>query len=305
MTKKNTSSLEITESNSTMTKLDLHQAVTNQIISSMERAQKCEIPWKAGASSTPMSIASEKAYKGINILVLWSVAQEMNYASGVWGTYKQWAAKGGQVRKGEKSTRVVFYKTYEKEKVNGEKEARFAASTFRVFNASQVEGIAPEELPCLAIVRPDIEEFAKRTGAEIQTDEGSAYYNPLRDFIGMPAQERFFGDGCEDATESYYSTLLHELVHWTGHKDRCDRDTQKRFGDKGYAMEELVAELGAAFLCAELGISSEPRKDHASYLASWLQVLKSDPKAIFTAASAASKAVGYLTSLQEDCRAAA
>jgi antirestriction protein ArdC len=126
-----------------------------------------------------------------------------------------------------------------------------------------------------------------------------AFYRPADDIIQMPERERFLGTETSTPTEAYYGTLLHELTHWTGAKKRCDREFGKRFGDQAYAMEELVAELGAAFLCADLGISVTPRQDHAAYIDNWLSVLKADKKAIFTAASKAAQASDYLAGLQD------
>lgn len=141
------------------------------------------------------------------------------------------------------------------------------------------------------------EAFVAATGADIRHGGNHAFYRFPDDFIQMPERERFMGTETSTATESYYGTLLHE-THWTGCAKRCDREFGKRFGDDAYAVEELVAELGAAFLCDDLGITLEPRPDHAAYLDNWLKVLKADKKAIFTAASQAAKATDYLAGLQ-------
>jgi antirestriction protein ArdC len=141
---------------------------------------------------------------------------------------------------------------------------------------------------------PDVDGFVARTGAAIVHGGNRACFVPKLDEIHMPPRELFTGSATSSATEAYYSTLLHELVHWTGPAHRCDRDLSGRFGTEAYAMEELVGELGAAFLCAELRIAVEPRADHAQYLAHWLNVLKADKRAIFTAASKAGEAVAFL-----------
>jgi antirestriction protein ArdC len=170
-----------------------------------------------------------------------------------------------------------------------------------VFNADQVDGFEAPPLPepkDPAQILDRAEAFIAATGADIRHGGNRAFYRFPDDFIQMPERERFMGTETSTATESYYSTLLHELTHWTGSAKRCDRAFGKRFGDEAYAVEELVAELGAAFLCADLGITLEPRADHAAYIDNWLKVLKADKKAIFTAASQAAKATDYLAGLQ-------
>jgi antirestriction protein ArdC len=140
--------------------------------------------------------------------------------------------------------------------------------------------------------------FVAATGAIIHHGGGRAYYRPSTDSIHLPPREAFIGTPRSTPAESYYSTLCHEMTHWTSAEARCNRQLGKRFGDQAYAMEELVAELGAALLCADLHITDEPRPDHAQYLASWLAVLKTDKKAIFTAALKASEATAFLAALQ-------
>jgi antirestriction protein ArdC len=142
------------------------------------------------------------------------------------------------------------------------------------------------------------EAFVAATGASISHGGGRAFYRPATDSIQLPPREAFVGSPTSTPAEAYYSTLLHELTHWTSAPSRCNRELGKRFGDDAYAIEELVAELGTAFLCADLGITDEPRADHAQYLAAWLSILKADKKAIFTAASKASEAAAFLAALQ-------
>jgi antirestriction protein ArdC len=169
-----------------------------------------------------------------------------------------------------------------------------------VFNADQIEGWrAPEErrLGLVGAIET-AEQFVANTKAEIRHGGDRAFYRQKDDFIQVPDMDLFTGTPTSSPTESYYAVLLHELTHWTGHKRRLDRDLTGRFGDESYAMEELVAELGAAFLCADLGISNGPRDDHAAYVANWLKVLKNDKKAIFTAASKAGQAADYLSRLE-------
>jgi antirestriction protein ArdC len=171
-----------------------------------------------------------------------------------------------------------------------------------VFNAAQVDGYqpdatAPEAAPIDPIAEAD--RLVAATGATIRIGGEEAYFAPKADYIAMPSQSRFTGTATSSATEGWYSTLLHELTHWSGHESRLAREFGKRFGDDAYAMEELVAELGAAFLCGDLGITVEPRPDHADYIGHWLRILKGDRKAIFTAASAANKAAEYLRAFSE------
>ena len=226
-------------------------------------------------------------------MALWAYAEESGYSSGVWGTYRQWSEAGAQVRKGEKAAFVVFYKEleYAAESETGETETatRLFARATPVFAAEQVDGYqAPAiDTPPATVVTPieRAEAFVVKTGAPIHHGGNRAFYRPSTDSIQLPPREAFIGTATSTAAEAYYSTLLHELTHFAGHETRCNRQFGKRFGDQAYAIEELVGELGAAFLCADLGISDEPRADHAQYLASWLSVLKADKKAIFTAAS--------------------
>ena len=290
----------------TKDRFDIHQHITNQIITSIEQgAGDFQLPWHQGGGivSRPTNIASKKAYRGVNIVALWAASQACGFSSGIWGTYRQWSEAGAQVRKGEKSSYVVFYKELEFAQEDGtDPETRLFARAAPVFAAEQVEGFVGEPTGDRAEIEPidAAEAFVRATGAAIAHGGTRAYYRPSTDSIQLPDRTAFVGTATSTAQESYYSTLLHELTHWTSPEQRCNRTLGKRFGDDAYAMEELVAELGAAFLCAELGIALEPRLDHAQYLTSWLSVLKADKKAIFTAASGASKAVEFLSRTAAD-----
>ena len=285
-------------------RFDVHQHITDQIVSAIEAgAGAWQMPWhqSSHALTRPKNIASGNAYRGINILALWVAAEASGYEHGLWGTYKQWQEKGAQIRKGEKSSVIVFYKELERtsEHEPGETEKVLFARASRVFNAAQVDGFTPPEgeaMPTEDRVTPieAAETFTAGTGAKIAIGGDRAFYRPSEDAITMPGRPRFVGTETTSPTEAWYSTLLHELTHWTGARHRLDRDLSGRFGSDSYAMEELVAELGAAFLCAELGITASPRPDHAAYLAGWLKLLKADKKAIFSAASSASRATDYL-----------
>lgn len=288
---------------------DIHQQVTDTIIRSIEAgAGTWQMPWHRSGEglNRPVNIDTHQRYRGINILNLWVAGEVSGFSSGVWGTYRQWQNRGCQVRKGEKGSLVVFYKELEFEAEDPstgetELEKRLMARASTVFNAQQVDGYEPEPLPVPENpVMPidQAEALVAATKATIRHGGSRAYYNRGTDHIQMPERERFLGSETSTPTEAYYGTLLHELTHWTGHKSRCEREFGKRFGDNAYAMEELVAELGAAFLCADLGIAPQPRPDHAAYIDGWLNALKADKKAIFTAASQASKAAEYLAAMQ-------
>jgi antirestriction protein ArdC len=286
-------------------RFDIHQHITDQIVVAIVKgAGEFRLPWhrSAGNIMRPTNIASKNAYRGVNILTLWASADEKGYSSGTWGTYKQWGEVGAQVRKGEKAAYVVFYKevTVDDEE-SDEAVTRLFARATPVFAAEQVDGFTAPIIETPATVISPIEQaeaFVVKTNASITHGGSRAFYRPSTDSIQLPPREAFIGTATSTPGEAYYSTLLHELTHWTSAEARCNRQLGKRFGDDAYAMEELVAELGAAFLCADLGVTDAPRPDHAQYLDSWLTVMKADKKAIFTAASKASEAVTFLASLQ-------
>ena len=283
---------------------DVHAAVTSKIITAIEEgAGAFQLPWieRSGrALARPINVASEARYNGVNVLALWIEALAQGFTSGLWGTYRQWQALGGQVRKGESSSLIVFYKmmTERDEDQEDPGRRRMFARTSRVFNACQVEGLEPTvTAPATRTIVESLkraEALVRGVGAEVCEGADLACYLPAKDAILIPSRDHFVGSSTSSPTESFYATLCHELVHWSGAKLRLDRDLTGRFGSQAYAMEELVAELGAAFLCADLGVCPEPRRDHAAYIQSWLAVLKSDKRAIFTAASKASQASTWL-----------
>lgn len=284
------------EKSSTQT---VYQTLTDQIVAAIEAgAPRFEMPWHRG-QPRPVNVASGNRYRGINVLALWVAQEARGYASGTWGTYRQWQAQGAQVRKGERASTVVFYKDVERDaEEDGEQPRRaFVAVASGVFNAEQVSGHTPPETgtpPDPVQVLAQVEAFVSATGARVETRGQDACYSPHQDRILMPSRPLFTGSATSSPTEAYYSTLLHELTHWTGHPDRLNRQLKNRFGTEAYAMEELVAELGAAFLCADLAVSLVPRPDHAAYIQGWLTVLKRDTRALFTAASQASAACDHL-----------
>lgn len=283
---------------------DLHQRITNQIIAAIEvGAGDYQMPWNpklctGPAIGLPHNPVGHYAYHGINIVALWASQQHSGYATAEWATFRQWQAAGAQVRKGEKGTLTVFFKASGAGQQSAESDEQglrrhFIAKAAYVFNAAQVDGFIPSAPPELPPIERHaaVETFIKASRASIYHDNRQACYIPSKDEIHLPP------DGAFKDAQGYYSVALHELVHWSGHASRCDRELRNRFGTEAYAVEELIAELGAAFLCAELGISPEPRIDHARYIESWLRILKDDKRAIFTAAAKANQAVVYLQSL--------
>jgi len=288
------------------TRNDLHTNITNQLIAAIEaNPGKPVLPWRrsGGLSSLPANITSGKTYNGINILNLWAAAHVRGYELPVWGTYKQWTDAGCQVRRGEKASLVIFYREFESQAEPDDKDDNGKRRVMRgsaVFNANQVDGYTPPPAPPSLgpIARLETaDRFTTATGADIRHGGSMAYFQPDTDHIQMPEEGLFTGTETITREQGYYAVLVHELVHWSGAKRRLHRDMTGRFGSKSYAAEELVAEIGAAFLCCELGITQDVRPDHAQYLATWLQLLKSDPRAIFTAAARASEAATYLRNL--------
>jgi len=284
-------------------KNDVYQQVTNQIIEAIEAGtSKFQLPWHRLNVGVPVNVASGKHYNGINVVALWAQEMHKGYDASLWGTYKQWAEKGAQVKKGEKATRIVFYKSLEVEhEESGEAKEIPMARMSLVFNVSQVEGYA-QELPNTEPVNDltEVNHFIAATGADIEHLGQTACYIPSQDKILMPEKHLFKGTDNKNATDSYYATLLHELTHWTGAKQRCNRALETNRDKESYAFEELIAELGAAFLCGELGIACEGRDDHAAYIAIWLEAMKGDSKLIFKAATQARKAVDFLKTLQDN-----
>lgn len=289
-------------------KLDVHQAVTNQIIAAIEAgAGEWQMPWHRSGEglNRPVNIDTGNHYRGVNVVALWASAHMQGFSTGTWGTYRQWANRKGQVRKGEKASLIVFYKELdiEREADAGQPESDtvlFARASW-VFNADQVDGHVPEatHTPTETVTPIEqAEQFINATSADIRHGGNRAFYRHSEDFIQIPELARFIGSATSSPTESYYATLLHELTHWTGHEKRCNRQFGERFGDDAYAMEELVAELGAAFLCADIGVAPKLRPDHAQYIDHWLTVMKADKKAIFTAASQAAKASDFLQAMR-------
>lgn len=288
-------------------KQDVYQKVTDKIIADLEQGELAWLkPWSAGNADgrilKPLR-HNGVAYNGINVLMLWGAAMEAGYSSPYWLTFKQAKALGAHVRKGERGNLVVYANTITKteEGEDGSEEERTIPfmKGYSVFNADQVEGLPehyyakPEPVIDPAQRIEHAEAFFASTGAEIRHGGNRAYYSSGTDHVQLPHFE------CFRSPEAYCATVLHELCHWTKAPARLDRDFGRRkWGDEGYAREELVAELGAAFLCADLDLTPEPGTDHAAYIQSWLKVLKNDKRAIFSAAAHAQRAADFLHGLQ-------
>jgi antirestriction protein ArdC len=285
----------------------VYQTITEKIVTAIEAgAGEFVMPWhRLGPGlGRPSNAATGNRYRGVNVVALWAEGMMSGYGSGWWATFQQWKELGAQVRRGEHGTTIVVYKPVGEQSADEDDDQggrRMFARAFRVFNAGQVEGWKAQEAPEASQVEvlAQVEAFVAKTHARIKHGGEVACYRPNDDVVCIPDPARFIGSPTSSPTHAYYSVLLHELVHWTGATLRLDRTFGRRFGDKAYAMEELVAELGAAFLCADLSISNDPRPDHAAYLAHWLTVLERDPKALFTAASQAQQAAEYLAAFEE------
>jgi antirestriction protein ArdC len=306
---------------------DVHEAFTAKIVAAIEAgAGEFQMPWhRPGVAFTiPKNAVTGNDYRGSNILSLWIDAAEKKFEHQVWATYKQYEAIGAQVRKGEKGSLIVKYGQWTPKDAkqtepspsdavgDGDDPKRMFAKAAWVFNVDQVDMPAEQRATLLPATTPrrdlterlaHVDAFIAATGAEFREGGQRAFYRHRAsdgsgDFIQMPPRELFTGTATSTPTESYESTRLHELGHWGHAAHRLGFDTGSRFGSNTYAFFELVAEIGAAFLCAELEIANTPRLDHAQYCSHWLEILKGDRKAIFSAAALATRIVDYLIGLQ-------
>ena len=271
---------------------DIYQEVTDRIVAALEQGKAPWLkPWKDGKSgnaSEPHNAITGRRYNGVN----WLVLNCSPYTSQGWVTYKQALELGGNVKKGEKGTPIVFWQFNKaKDEATGKVKNIPFAKGYTVFNLEQCESLDPSKVklpepPVLGST--SINALAASAGATVTHGGNRAYYSPARDFIAMPSADDF------KSLDHYQSTLAHELTHWSGHETRCKRDFKNRFGSAAYAFEELVAEMGSAFICALYGVALEGLQ-HSDYIASWLETLKGDKRAIFTAASKAKEAVAFIT----------
>lgn len=288
-------------------KPDIYKTVSEKIASLIEKG---DLPWqKRFETGAPLQQPLRHhgvPYQGINTLLLWAAAMERGFTSPYWMTFKQAKEMGASVVKGAKSEIVVYVGRVEKESdqidpSTGEpvKVGVHFMKQYRVFNTSEIEGLAEHYYPKPRTSHhwdreADAEAFFAYLGATIRHGEPTPYYNPADDYVNMPDRESFVDAG------AYYSTLAHEVAHWTGHQHRLDRLRSYKARDREYATEELVAELSAAFTMAHLGTSSVPLQENARYIASWAQALREDHRVIFKVASAAQKATDFLIAKQPD-----
>ncbi len=290
-------------------KADVYSRITDRIIADLEQGVRPWLkPWSTRQAIVTRPLRHNgEPYSGINVVLLWSEAVTRGFRSPTWMTFRQALALGGHVRKGETGSTVVYASRLSKietDDTGGEVEREIAfLKAYTVFCVDQIDGLPANFYPSSQsepaaesragrIERADA--FIATAGATIRTGGSRACYIPSADHIDMPPYASFRDTDTSSAAEAYYATLLHELIHWTSPTHRCDRQLGKRFANHAYAREELVAELGAAFLCADLGITPEPRADHAAYIASWLAALREDKRAIVSAASLAQKAANWL-----------
>lgn len=272
-----------------MTGRDLYAEVTQRIVAELEKGVKpWEKPWRTsshGLATMPQNLATGRIYSGINTLTLWLTALEKGYPSHAWATFKQVQEMGGKVRKGEKASPVIYVGMKEVED-NGKKVYRPFARWFMVFNHAQLEGVADAVTDAPQSTNKAVLRIMNQSGVTIRHGYDRACYIPSIDQVQMPLLAAFVDEA------AYTRTLFHELVHSTGNDRRLNREFGKRFGDSAYAFEELVAELGSAFLCARIG--TPYANENAEYIGAWVRKMKEDSKAIFTAASWAAAASEYL-----------
>ncbi|MBX9801651.1 MAG: ssDNA-binding domain-containing protein [Caulobacteraceae bacterium] len=286
-------------------RFDLYRTVTDKIAAAIEAgAGAFVMPWHVSAATgRPTNALTGHGYRGVNVVALWAEAVMSGYGTGWWASYRQWERLGAQVRRGQRGSVIVFYNHLNTAPTEELDDSRFrlVARASRVFNLDQVDGWQPPGPAQVSMVEAlaEVEGFVAATTAVIVHGGSRACYRRDYDRIELPARERFRGSPTSSASEAYHGTLLHELIHWSGAPHRLNRTFGTRFGDSDYAVEELVAELGAAFLCTDLGIANEPRLDHAAYVAAWLEVLNDDRRAIFTAAARANDAAMYLQGFSE------
>lgn len=276
-------------------KTDIYQIVTDSIVAALESGVKPWVcPWQRvqGMTGLPTNYTTGAAYSGMNIMLLWCSASQQGFTDPRWLTYKQAQAEGAQVRKGEKGTIGIFYSMLEKENENGDVQNIPMLKTFTLFNIQQIDGLpqiaADATVSDVAIFDsfPRIESLMQQCGAVINERGQAAYFKPSTDEVVLPERHLF------DDAANFYATVLHELTHWTGGEKRLNRAMNGKFGSADYAFEELIAELGSAFIMADFGVIGDVQ--HESYIASWLQALKNDKRFIFKAASSASKAHQFL-----------
>ena len=284
-------------------KKDYNQIITDQVLDLMTKhGSDWTKPWQAKASLGHCNVITGKPYQGTNIFLAAVSAMANDFKSSEWATFKQWQKKNAKVKKGSKGTPIIFFdRIAVQDKDTDEDRIIPVLKGFTVFNADQVDGYnSPVSDPIVQTKdrNQKAEALIKATGADIRFGGDRAFYSPSHDFVQMPILEDFKGTETSSDIEAYYSTMFHELTHWTGAKTRLDRKKGSKFGSNAYAFEELIAELGAVFITCQLGINVAPRVDHAKYLNNWLEVIKSDKKAMIKAFASANKASEFILAFQ-------
>ena len=292
---------------SSVSRPDIYRTITDQIIAQLEKGCVPWVqPWDSGhaAIGLPYNAASLRRYSGVNILTLWNAAASRGFSTQGFLTYRQAAALGGTVRRGERGTAIVYTRRVARRDDGGETVATEGSPAgsfsflraFTVFSTEQCEGLPADIVAKPAAtasdkILPAARSLIDSTGADFRIGGPQAFYNPVQDFVAVPPPEAFH------EPVNWHRTACHELAHWTGHRSRLNRDQSGAFGSVPYGQEELVAEMAGAFLCAALGIT--PTVRHADYIGSWLRILKQDKRAILRAATAASKACDYLLAFRD------
>ncbi len=293
---------------------NLYDEITSKIIAELEAGRLPWVqPWGSSGVSAPLAMpknaATGRQYSGVNILILWGAVIARGFSCQSWLTFRQALGLGGNVRKGERGTTVVYADRFvpddEKQRARetgDDAKAIPFLKRFTVFSTDQCENLpedlvtAPPPLP-EGLILPEVEALIRASGADLRLGGDKAFYAPALDYVQVPRPDAYF------EPINWHRTALHELGHWSGHVSRLGRDLTGSFGTKKYAHEELVAELSAAFTCATLGIT--PTVRHADYISSWLDVLREDNRAVVRAASAASKAADYLLAFRPEAEPAA
>lgn len=285
---------------------EMMQNITAQLVQTIESGDVTywEMPWRRAGNGFPLNASTERNYTGGNAIALWIMGAARGYTTQYWATFKQWRAMGANVRKGSKSVQILVPMIFEKEDKNGEEKKQVFFKVATVFNAEQVDGWtipgadAPAENDGKHI--PEIDAVVKRWGAKINWNGARACYNfgIGRDDIEMPPLSAFRDTTHATAVDHFYSTLFHEVTHWTGAEHRLNRVKSGHRKSTEYATEELIAELGSAFLCARFGLPNAGREDHAAYLNGWLQNMKADPEFLWKAAKQAQIAYEYVEGLE-------
>ena len=297
---------------STITHGDLYSSVTNRIIAALERGVAPWVrPWSTVAEAIPMNAQTRRKYRGVNFTLLTLEAESHDYSVNRWLSYRQAAELGGQVRRGEQGTAVVFWQlrkvgataeTFPQGDESPDLPDRVypLLRAYRLFNVAQIDGLAAHYVEAQVptwIPEARAEELLLMSNAMLRHGGSKAFYRPDSDEIQLPPRSAF------PTAAGYYNVALHELVHWTAHPRRCNRDLTGRFQDARYAAEELIAETGAAYLLAHCRVDGDLR--HVSYLSSWLKLLHEDKRAIFTAAAKAQRAADYILKLTQPAEAVA